>query len=308
MTRAAQALGVADPMRGMLCDVFKRTFARPVADSVYRTNRLQPGALPLEWSFSEVDPGALRIELQPFDPELPPEERLKHTITALLHAVDSRERDALASQLESRVANDLTECSHLEFGAFLGLVQRPDRSPEYKIYIELSPEGGVSGWNHLQNIAGATPHFRSIAVSSGKIDERTYFLCHDGLRLLDLESVCAELGMLHRFPGLLMTILELTDGEFYVPPRAVLLGFRHLGQQDELKVELVSSRAIGPDELFDRITRLLQPNAVRPFQRWATIVYPKQPRAPPVSIVSVKVSAERAPRLSVYAAEPWGQT
>ena len=63
---------------------FRHTFARPASDPAYRTNRLQPGVLPLEWSFSEAGPDALRIEFQPFDPDLAPEERLKCAITQLL--------------------------------------------------------------------------------------------------------------------------------------------------------------------------------------------------------------------------------
>lgn len=229
VTSAALGLGVADPMQGRICDLFQRTFARPAGDSAYRTNRLQPGALPLEWSFSEVDPGALRIELQPFDPHLAPEERLQHAITALLQLVEGHDSKALASRFESMVAPDLIERSHLTFGAFLGLVHRPGRSPEYKIYIELRPDDEVERCRHRPRIVGVTPHFRSIATGAGTIDERTYYLCQDGLRIFDLEALCAELGISHRFPALLVTILELTGGEFYLPPRSVLLGLRRTG-------------------------------------------------------------------------------
>jgi len=306
LTGAALGLGVADPMRGGMCDVFQRTFARPASDSAYRINRLQPGALPLEWSFSEVDPGALRIELQPFDPLLTPEERLRQVAAVLLHLVEEHEDTALVSQLESMLAPDLGKCSHLAFGAFLGLVHRPDRSPEYKMYVEITPGDQISVCSHRPRIAGLTPHFRSIAVGAGRIGERTYYLCQDGLRILDLEALCAELGLSHRFPALLVTMLELTGGEFFLPPRSVLLGLRRAGQETELKVELVCGSAVNPDGLFDRIERLLQPDTVVPFRRWAAIVCPTRPSALPVSVVSVRISAAQSAHLSVYAAEPWG--
>jgi hypothetical protein len=306
LTSAALELGVADPMHGEMFDVFQRTFARSVCDPAYRTNQLQPGALPLEWSFSEVDPRALRIELQPFDPLLTPEERLRHAVASLLHLVEEHEVMALVSELEAMAAPDPVECSHLTFGAFLGLVHRPDRSPEYKIYIEITPDDQERVCSHLPSIACFTPHFRSIAVGAGKIRERTYYLCQDGLRILDLEALCAELGISHRFPALLVTVLELTGGEFFLPPRSVLLGLRRAGQENELKVELVCGSAVNPDGVFERIERLLQPNTVVPFSRWAAIVCPKRPRALPVTVVSVRISVTQSVHLSVYAAEPWG--
>ena len=293
-------------MHGEMFDVFQRTFARSVCDPAYRINQLQPGALPLEWSFSEVDPRALRIELQPFDPLLTPEERLRHAVASLLHLVEEHEVTALVSELEAMAAPDHVECSHLTFGAFLGLVHRPDRSPEYKIYIEITPDDKVRLCSHHPRIAGLTPHFRSVAVCAGKIDERTYYLCQDGLRILDLEALCAELGIMHRFPALLVTMLELTGGEFFLPPRSVLVGMRRAGQETELKVELICGSAVNPDGLFDRIQRLLQPNTVVPFRRWAAIVCPRRPSALPVSVVSVKISVAQSAHLSVYAAEPWG--
>lgn len=303
---AALGLGVADPMHGEMCDVFQRTFARPVGDPAYRANRLQPGALPLEWSFSEVDPGALRIELQPFDPELAPEERLRRANMALMQLAGAHEGKALAAEFASIVSPVLVQRSHLAFGAFLGLVHRPFQAPEYKIYIELDPEGGAMTCSDLKMVAGVTPHFRSVAVGAGKIDERTYYLCQDGLRILDLEALCAELGISHRFPALLVTMLELTGGEFFLPPRSVLLGLRRTGQETELKVELVCGSAVDPDGLVDRIERLLQPNTVASFRRWAAIVCPERPSALPVSVVSVRISAAQSAHLSVYSAEPWG--
>lgn len=302
VTTAALGLGVSDPMQGKMCDLIQRTFARPAGDPAYRTNRLQPGALPLEWSFSEVDPDALRIELQPFDPELVPEEPLRRASMALLHLTEDHGGKALAAEFAS------IERSHLAFGAFFGLVHRPFRAPEYKIYIELGPEDRAERCSDLQMIAGLTPHFRSVAVGAGKMDERIYYLCGDGLRVLNLEALCAALGMPHRFPALLVTMLELTGGEFYLPPRSVLLGLRRTSQETELKVELVSGSAVDPDGLFDRIVRLLQPSTVAPFRRWVGIVCPKRPSALPVSVVSVKISAAQPAHLSVYAAEPWGET
>jgi hypothetical protein len=308
VTSAASKLGIADPMRGAIGALFQRTFARAAGDSAYKTNRLQPGALPLEWSFSEVDPDALRIELQPFDPEIGPGERVRSATAELLSLVQAHHGEDQSVQFEMAAKGGMTEqYGDLDFGAFLGLVLRPYRTPEFKIYVELGPETRTKWCDVLSSIAGAVPHFRSVTTGACGIAERFYYLCADDFRLLDLETLCATLGMPHRFPGLLATMLDLTEGEFYLPPRSVLLAIRPASQGPELKIELVSGLAMNPDGLRGRIERLLQPGALAPFQRWAGIACPEAASALPVSVVSVKVSANKAVRLSVYVAEPWSK-
>lgn len=306
VTAAARHFGVADPV-SHLGDVLTRTFARPPTDPAYRTNCLQPGELPLEWSFSEADPDALRIELQPFDPDLAPEQRLRRALAVLLPLVSSHHGPALAAQFAAAVGNcDLSHAGG-QFGAFLGVVVRPRAAPQFKLYVELDPEAKHPQCRDGPNIPGVVPHFRSVAVGRGVVAERAYFLCGDGLRLLDLESLCNALGMPDRFPALLVTVLGLTDGEFYLPPRSALLGIRRTRTVAELKVELVSGIAISPDGLAGRVARLLAPAAVVPFRRWLKIVHVDNVRKLPVSIVSVRATATQPPRLSVYAAEPVGK-
>src|SRR5262249_49771878 len=96
----ARELGVVDPMSGELGDLFVHTFSRPAGDVEYRSNRLQPGALPLEWSFSETEPDALRIEIQPFDPTLAGEDRLRRTVKALVPAIEAHHGKDLADRFE----------------------------------------------------------------------------------------------------------------------------------------------------------------------------------------------------------------
>lgn len=300
----ARELGIVDLVHGELGDLFDRTFARHVADAEYRSNRLQPGALPLEWSFSEAEPDALRIEFQPFDPTLAPGERLRCTVRALMPAVEAHHGEDLAAQFESAVCSASAANSKLNFGAFVGLVHRPHGDDEFKIYVECDPEYPSLLSGDLSNIAGVAPHFFSIAVGGGVVSRRTYHICREGLHVLNLEGVCAALGMSHRFPALLMTMLELTDGEFHLLPNSVLLGVRRHGQESELKVELICGTAMRLDGLVGRIEGLLQPNTVAPFRRWVAMICPEEITLP-VRVVSVKASTKQPARLSVYAAEPW---
>lgn len=301
----ARELGVVDLVHGELGDLFDRTFARHVDDAAYRSNWLQPGALSLEWSFSEAEPDALRIEFQPFDPTLTGGERLRCAVKALMPVVEAHHGKHLAAPLESVMCSALAANSKLNFGAFVGLVHRPRGDDELKMYVECDPEDPLLLSGDLSNIAGVAPHFLSVAVGGGAIYRRTYYICREGLHAFDLEGVCAALGMSHRFPALLMTMLELTDGEFHLPPSSVLLGIRRHGQESELKVELICGTAMRPDGLVGRIEGLLQPNTVVPFRRWVAMICPEEVGTLPVRVVSVKASPMRPQRLSVYAAEPW---
>ncbi|MCS6316419.1 MAG: hypothetical protein H8K05_01275 [Nitrospira sp.] len=298
-------LGFVDLLQGELGDLFDQAFALPTSDPQYRSNRLQPGALSLEWSFSEAELDALRFEFQPFDPTLAGEERLRRTVRALARIVQGYHGRDLAERFMSAVQRVSAAESKLNFGAFVGLVQRPRCDDEFKIYVECDPEDPALLSSELSNIAGTVPHFVSVAVCTSSVSQRIYYICRDGLRAMDLEAVCAALGMSHRFPGLLMTMLELTEGHFHLPPNSVLLGIRRHGKESELKVELVCGSAMSPDGLIDRIDRLLQPTSVAPFRRWVTMICPETVGTLPARVVSVNASASQPPRLSVYAAEPW---
>ncbi len=302
VTTAASRLGIAESVWD-LGEIFRRTFARPASDPAYTRNWLQPGAMPLEWSFSEADPYALRIELQPFDPELSPQKRLRCAIAELLPIVERCHGKALAAQFEAAVNSNATEpYSFARFGASVGLVVRPDRTRDFKIYVETDPEYKEERDN-LTCIPGAALHFRSIAVGAGVISKRNYYLCREGLRLLDLEPLCAVLGMQHRFPGLLLTMLELTGGEFYLPPQSAILSIRQTALFSELKVELISDLATDSEGLAGRVASLLNPAAIAPFRRWAEVVHPESPENVTINIVSIRITAEQPPCLSAYAAE-----
>ena len=297
--------GVVDPLQGEVGDLFDQTFACANSDAQYHSNRLQPGALPIEWSFSETELDALRFEFQPFDPTLAGEERLRRTVRALARIVQGYHGRDLAERFKLAVQSVSAEEQKLNFGAFVGFVQRPSCKHQFKIYVECDPEDPALLSSELSNIAGTVPHFVSVAVCTSSVSQRIYYICRDGLRAMDLEAVCAALGMSHRFPGLLMTMLELTEGHFHLPPNSVLLGIRRHGKESELKVELVCGSAMSPDGLIDRIDRLLQPTSVAPFRRWVTMICPETVGTLPARVVSVNASASQPPRLSVYAAEPW---
>jgi hypothetical protein len=298
---AASRLGVLNPapMFGRLLDV---TFARPPGDEGYARNRLQPGALPLEWSFSELEPEALRFEIQPFDTALAPGERLRCTVREMARLVRAHHSEAarFAARLDELVPD---RQQGLTFGAFCGTVVAPGAAPTLKVYVEHDPSG-TGRAAPLPGIEGAEPLFRCVSVGPRGLAERVYFLCREELRLRDLERLCAALGLTHRFPAMALAVLELTEGAFFLPPKSVLLGVRETAGAEELKIELVALRALSGWGLAGRVERLLAAGAVAPYRRWLDFVRPNAQQEAPIRIVSVRATRSEPPRLSVYAAEP----
>jgi hypothetical protein len=305
--RVAQELGVEDPTSGELGDLFAQTFSNPGPHAPYTSNCLQPGAWPLEWSFSEGEPDALRLEIQPFDPALDGNERLRRTITALLPSIEKHHGGIAALQFESAVKTAMAVHSKLKYGVFVGLVERPGQSRKFKIYVECDPQDRSLFFEEVSSIGGIRPHFLSIAAERDSVTTRAYYVCRHGLRALDLERACDELGIAHRFPELLISLLELTDGEFYLSPNSVLLGVRRQAQETELKVELICGAEINGGELVDRIRRLLQPGSVAHFSRWVSTICLGNEESMPIRVVSIKTSTHHPRQLSVYAAESWSE-
>ena len=71
LERAARHLGTANPLP-YVSGLLHRTFSLPEGDPEYGFNTLMPGAAPLESSFSEEEPGALRLTLEPLGPSEAP--------------------------------------------------------------------------------------------------------------------------------------------------------------------------------------------------------------------------------------------
>lgn len=300
--RAAHRLGVADP-RPYLGAVLQQAFPLPLADDRYARNALLPGMLPIEASFSEIAPTLLRLDLEPGGPLVSGARR-----RAL--AVAAARRIARISALSG--SDRLGACGGpagdpLTFGAFLGVASDVSGPAEVKVYFEL-PIGaalrpsalGRAATELVHDVPGAAPLLYSIAAGRHRHAERIYLVCRDELRLLDLEQwmVRHELG--HRVAALLTTVLTL-EGRFVLPPRSAVLGIRHLGSGWELKVELLVP---APERALRIVEQLLRerPAGETAFQRWVDAVAPS-PRA--VSVVSVRVTPDTGPRLTVYARPLW---
>jgi hypothetical protein len=286
---ASRQYGLPDPL--CVHGVFARALERAAAHPDYRSNALQPGAMPFEWSFSASEPEALRIELEPLDPNLGTVDRLRWSAHGIEAAVRSLYGDARAAQF--RAAAQICEWrSTPTFGSFIGVSVSPRRPPRLKLYIEEDGADWPEDCVAAAAAAGATPHFRSVAAGADGIAERHYFLCRDTLRLQHLETLCGRIGIPSRAPALILTMLEFTGGDFYLPPRSAVLAIRG-SSEPEVKVECFTDR-----NATGSVRMLLQPHHRALFDRWTRVT-----RATP-NVISVKVSRASGVTLGCYAPEP----
>jgi hypothetical protein len=225
---------------GPLSDALKRSFALPFDDPRYAGNRLAPGALPFERSFCQLGPGDLRVDFEPFGPELRPDERLRES-ERLLRALAA----PADSAVEGLYAGFAPLSSEARFGAFFGVVHDRHGLREYKMYREidrpdaLPPHLGAL-WRKLEGaLPGISPLMCSLGITRGGTVERLYVRCSEGLRLYDLLSL--DFGFAQRVPALAEAVHGLTGGLLFLPPEGTIAGFRRVEDGWELKLELLAA-------------------------------------------------------------------
>ena len=312
LSHAAEALAVADPTE-LLGDLLAATFSAPATELVYSRNELQPGSLPLECSFSELTPGALRIDLEPFGPGVAPAERRRRAAEAARRLVARHLGGKAGRAFEA--APVPAPSAAARFGAFVGAAFGPSGLAEVTVYYELGPRLPRSPSPRVARVAralgadvpGLSPHLLAISTTRTGIRERLYLRCEQELRLLGLERPAAVIGAADRFPALVASTLELTGGAFVVPARSAIVGLRESSGGVELKLELLRDALPGGSrELAGRVRQLLvrRPESLRAFDRWSEAIG-AGPDGPDLGVVSVRLAPALEPLLNVYARLPW---
>lgn len=303
IARYAGALGLPARPPDALLTVLDQTFGRPVHDPGYPSNALCPGGWPVEVSFAEADPGALRVDLQPGDP-------------ALLAA----NRAALAlrwADVSSRTVDPWRDLlGATGFGGFVGLAAPAQGPVRAKAYLELDHGADLGAVPpplraHARRLAsvvpGLSPHLIALGDPRG---DRLYLEAGQGIALLDLFDWAPNAATTARLPAFVETVRRLTGGLLVLPPSSALLSLRRVpGPADavELKVEL--TRQTLTSDAADVVERLLvdRPPSQAHYRRWRAAL-----PAVTTSVVSVLVdtvdtavdtvgTAGGTPRLNVYA-------
>jgi hypothetical protein len=306
LSRVAKRLHVAEPATplGPLLD---RTFDRPPGDGGYGANTLAPGAAPLELSFSEREPAALRLDAELFGRRCSPADRRERTVAAVSAIARRAFGAANADGFESAVRPWLRSTPS-RFGAFFGAALDASGLVEATVYLEL-PRDDISMFPETANApsglardivsAGVRPLMHAVSVGGAGVTERLSLVCLEPLHLLDVERLLASAGFADRVEALLDAARPLIGGGLVVPCGGAVFGFRK--QPDGLEVKLELLVASWPVDALGAVARLLaaRPASSRAFSRWRRALAGSA-HPGPVNVVSVRLGPGYGPQLSVY--------
>lgn len=310
LSRFAAALGTADPV-DWLGEPLRLTFQRPRYDPVYGSNKLAPGALPIELSFSETSPDSLRLDLELFDAHTPPLERFRRTVAAT-HSLASRCFGPEAGRCFEEAALDYPLCrsDSWVFGAFFGASFGREGPEAFKIYADLGSKTPVKLPSRLkarahqliEAVPQAAPLFLRIAARRKAASQRLYFINRADQPLLKLAPLVESLAPAGSFPRLLASLLPLASGSLILPPGALVCSLGDEAEGPDLKIELMPQRIPGRLAAFP-ISSLFagRPQSLAAFQRWERSL-----PAGPVrwTAAGARLDPSGRPALNFYAA-PW---
>jgi hypothetical protein len=313
LSRAAKALGTADPVptvRGLI----DRTFALPQGDPRYGANALTPGAAPIEPSYSELQPGQLRFNLEPLGPEASGADRRDEATREMRRLVGS-----FFGQQALRWFDERSEPwrgfgggSNLDYGAFFGTSY--DRNGLYssKVYYETGPNQidslpmGLFGVVNtaLQAMPRLRPLFTTVAAQRSLGGQRLTLAHPQPLRIADLQPLLEALDLGNRMPGILQILGLVLGGRFDLPAHSLLVGVGQNGDGPE--IELYVLLGMIPD-LPPNFLGLLslglseRPRELVALERWMSAFTPDDDVWPGrFSILSVRTGASMPPRVSLY--------
>lgn len=313
LSHASQALGVRDPLpiMGSLID---RTFYRPDDDLSYADNRLAPGAVPFEPSFSEAEPDVLRFTIEPAGPGASPVARrdeatreMRRLIAPLfgrdaLHWFDSR----------SEEWRGFSGLGWMSYGAWFGSAFDEDGLYAAKIYYELSPSQIDALAPNLARLTrmvmaempGLMPIFTSIGCKRDAGSQRVTFMHRGPLALAALGPLMNRLGIGHQLPSLMRVVGVALGGRFELPNGGVLIGLRDTPEGVELKLEiLLAALPDLPGRFLDllRLGLAERPRQVAALERWLSAFGVDDANEQGhFSVLSVRVTPASQARISLY--------
>ncbi|MET7671168.1 hypothetical protein [Micromonospora luteifusca] len=265
-------------------------FPRPLGDPAYRTNALNPGGTPVEVSFSEQTPQALRFDLTRGHPDTALADRRTDALRLAEVPVST------ARRWEPYFADD-------RFGGFISAVVDVDGQAA-KAYLEvrrsrevLAALGSRSRVHEslLEAVPGLEPHFVALDGARFAAHPRMYYECRNGIALSTLVDWAAGHGLTRPALAAAHVTRRLT-GRLILPEAGVLLALGTTSDSVELKLELTRGVLDGDPLAAIRAVLVERPHGEQAFRDWCAAV--DQPVRP--TMVSVRICAD-GPLLSVYA-------
>ena len=313
LSLAARRLGTKDPNE-VLGPFLDRAFDLPLGDGRYGNNALLPGSLPLEHSFSEISPGTLRFDFEPFGHTTSPITRRQECSREMRRAVNMCFGRSALGWFDARSEPFRTGsiAGSARFGAWFGAGFDEDGMNEAKVYYELSPGqlGDLpANLQQAANVAmaclpGLQPIFTSVACGRSHGGQRIYLYHRGELRLLDLEPLMNKLGVGQQLPSVLSALGLILGGRFVLPDGSVIIGLRDTTRGIEMKLDILLPYVPDPPQQMDGLIQMLldqRPEVARSFRNWKQAMTPDGYAGPGrMSVVSTRVRPTMGSRLTVY--------
>jgi hypothetical protein len=313
LTLASRRLGTIDPV-ATIGGLIERSFELPLGDPRYGRNQLTPGHIPLEHSFSEMAPGALRLDMEPLGPEATPHSRQQEAGREMRRVVGDSFGASALRWFDTRSEPWRGSRLHgsAQFGAWFGLGVDGTGVQEAKVYYEMRAEDLDALPPNLQHAArvsmevlpGLVPVFCSIACGRKRGAQRLYFFHRGDLRLMDLEPLLNRLGIGNQLPSLLAAAGVVLGGRFVLPEGSVILGLRDTERGMELKLDvLLAGVPDPPANMYDLVNLVLseRPQSQKLLRHWVQALTPDHLDGPGnISVVSFRVMPTMGARCSIY--------
>lgn len=313
LRQAAHRLGTVDPVP-TVSRLLERSFSLPQGDPRYANNALTPGAAPIEPSYSELQSGALRFNLQPLGPEASGMDRRDEATREMRRLVNAFiGRDGLRWFDESSEPwRGFCTGSNLTYGAFFGSSYDQDGICGSKVYYETDPGKITSLPAGLFRIVATTltvmpqlrPLFTTIAARRDFGGQRLTLAHPRALRIADLQPLLDALGLGNRMPGILQILGLVLGGRFDLPANSTLIGVGDAPDGPEIEIYVLLGMIPDlPPQFLSLLTLGLseRPRELSALERWMNAFTPEDAVWPGrFSILSVRTSAALTPRVSVY--------
>lgn len=313
MRITARRLGTVDPVP-YVGELLDEAFRLPLGDPRYGNNALLPGSMPLEMSFTETQPNALRFDMEMAGPDAAPQTRRDATSRHMRRVVHQAMGQQALRWFDQRSEPFRTGAMDggASFGAFFGASFDEAGMDAAKVYYELTPRGVGDLPANLQHavrtavalLPGLQPLFTSIGCGRQRGSQRVYLFQPGELRLLDLEPLMNRLGVGHQLPSLLTALGIVTGGRFVLPAGSTVIGLKETPLGMEMKLDLlIPATPDPPREMHGLIQMHMadRPESQRALRNWIQAMTPDDASTPgEISVVGAKVAPQMPARLSVY--------
>lgn len=313
LAMAAHRLGTRDPLPlvGRMVD---QAFSLPEDDASYARNRLAPGAVPYEPSFSEAEPDTLRFTIQPLPPDAPPIARRDEATREMRRLISPIFGNEALRWFDSRSEEwrGMGGLGWMSYGAWFGSAFDEDGLYAAKIYYELLPSqiGALApGLARLTRTAmdvmpTLMPIFTSIGCKRDAGSQRVSFMHRGPLTVSSLGPLMNHLGIGHQLPSLMRVVGVALGGRFELPDGGVLIGLREGADGPELKLEiLLAAMPDLPSRFLDLLKLGLaeRPRQLAALDRWlGAFGMQDASEQGSFSVLSVRVTPRAQARISLY--------